>query len=378
MLAGAYVVRSALVSASGWGGQAGWLWPDHPRVTGGAAMREVAIAAAGGSEPARSTRARFAALAKADPLAPEPFLAEGALAVRRGDYRRAEPLLLHARTLEPRSPSARYLLADLYLRQGQPMAAMAEMSALNRLVPAGSMQLAQAFAQYSARAGAAPQVRAILSAYPELEDLVLQQLSSDARNAPLVLSLFKSGRPRSMPPPWLSILVATLIAAGEHRQAFEAWRHVSGSKGAPGSLFNPGFDASDAPPPFNWSFARAGGAVVEAGSGQLKVLYFGREDLNLAEQLLLLQPGTHHVSMQLSGTTGENDIRWSLQCIPDGAMLMQLPIRSAGPASALSRDFTVPAGCPVQRLVLRADGVEFPERAEFRISRLALAKAGTP
>lgn len=364
------------MSASDWGGQAAKLWPDHPRVTGAAAMREVAIAAARGSEPAAATRARFVALAKADPLAPEPFLAEGALAVRRGDYRRAEALLLHARMLEPRSPSARYLLADLFLRQGKPMDAMAEMSALNRLVPAGSMQLAQAFAQFAARPGAAPQVRVVLSAYPELEDLVLQQLSSDARNAPLVLSLFKSGRPRSTPPPWLPNLVATLIAAGEHRRAFEAWRQVSGASGAPGSLFNPSFDASDAPPPFNWSFANGGGAVVEAGSGRLNVLYFGREDLNLAEQMLLLPPGRHRISMHLSGRTGENDIRWSLQCVPDGVRFMELPLRSAGPATAVSRDFTVPAGCPVQHLLLRAVGEEFPERAEFRISRLSLVRAG--
>lgn len=376
LLAAGHVVRNTLVSQSDGGGPAARLWPDHPNVTGASAMRELATAAARGAEPAPATLARFEALAASAPLAPEPYLAQGALAVRRGDYRRAEALLLHARLLDPRSPSARYLLADLYLRQNRPMQAMAEMSALNRLVPAGSMGLAEAFAQYAAKAGAAGQVRAILSAYPELAGPVLGQLAGDARNADLVLALHRSAGPASEPPAWLSTLVTALLKTGEHRRAFEAWRQLTRAPASPGQLFNPGFTASDAPPPFNWTLAKGSAAVVEPGPGGLNLLYFGREDVVLAEQVLLLAPGRYRLSAQVAGDTSGNDIRWSAECLDGPGKLLDLPVRATGSPTPVSAEFGVPAACPAQRLALIARGREFPERADFRIGRLELAKVG--
>lgn len=339
-------------------------------------MREIAVAAAAGAEPKAATLARFQSLSARDPLAPEPYLAQGALAVRGGDYGRAEPLLLRARMLDPRSPSARYLLADLYLRRERPLQAMAEMSALNRLVPAGSMSLSEAFAQYAAKAGAAAQVRSILAAYPELEAPVLGQLAADAGNAGLVLALHHS-RPGAGPPPWLSTLITALLEAGEHRRAFEAWKRLTGETASPGALFNPGFDASDAPPPFNWALAKGSAAVVEAGPGRLSLLYFGREDVTLAEQMLLLAPGQYRLSMEVAGNTSGNDIRWSAECLGGGDKLLDRPVTSAGGATSLAGAFRIGADCPAQRLMLVAKGREFPERADFQIRRLQLARAGS-
>lgn len=376
LLAAAHVGRSALVSQFDGDGRAARLWPDHPKVTGAAAMREVALAAARGAEPAPATLARFDALAADDPLAPEPFLAKAALAVRRGDYPLGEALLLHARMLDPRSPSARYLLADLHLRQDRPLQAMAEMSSLNRLVPAGSMSLAEAFAQYVAKAGAAGQVREILSAYPELAGPVLGQLAANARNADLVLALHGSG-PGSEPPAWLPTLVNALLEAGEHPRAFEAWRRSTRAPASPGQLFNPGFDASEFPPPFNWTLAKGSAAVVEPGAGGLNILYFGREDVVLAEQVLLLAPGRYRLATHAAGNTGGNDIRWSVECLRGSGKLLDLPVRAAGAASTLSGEFAVPPGCPAQRLALVARGREFPERADFRVGRLVLGRAGS-
>lgn len=365
------------MSVSDGGGKGTKLWPGHPEVTGATAMRDVALAAVRGSEPGPAAQARFVALANADPLRAEPFLVEGALALRRGDYRRAEALLVRARRLEPRSPSARYLLADLYLRQNRPLEAMAEMSVLNRLIPSGSMGLVDAFAEYVVKTGAVPQVRAILSAYPELQGPVLAGLAADARNASMVLALHQSGPPASDPPTWLPTLVTALLEAGEHRRAFQAWRQMTGARSELGTLFNPGFDASDAPPPFNWALASGSGAVVEPGAGSLNVLYFGREDVTLAEQTLLLAPGRYRLLMQVSGNTSGNDIRWSARCLGGSDKFFDLPVRAAGRPVPLASEFSLPIGCAAQRLMLLAEAREFPERADFHISRLQLARLGS-
>ena len=95
------------------------------------------------------------------------------MAARTGNFERAETLLSIARQRAPRSAAARYLMADLYLRTNRPVAAMAEMAVLNRLLPAGSLQLAPSLAAYARVPGSIPRIKALLESYPELEEPLL-------------------------------------------------------------------------------------------------------------------------------------------------------------------------------------------------------------
>jgi hypothetical protein len=151
---------------------------------------------------------------------------------------------------------------------------------------------------------------------------------------------------------------------------------VAGYQGR--GLFNPSFGQSDAPPPFNWAFASSAGGVAEPSEPGLRVLYFGRDDMVLASQMLLLPAGEHRLEMQVAGSSGEgSQIAWTVKCLPSGRELLRLPVRPQGAAASTSGEFQVPSqACRAQQLELKAVGTEFPQPADFRVSGLELKRGG--
>ena len=347
------------------------LWPRHPAVLSAAIMADVGQAAARGSAPDDRTLARLEQLAAKDPLGAQPFLVQGAIAGRNGDFERAERLLAIARQRAPRSPAARYLMGDLYLRTNRPVDAMAEMAVLNRLLPAGSQQLAPSLAAYAKAPGSIPQIKAILGSYPELEEPLLAAMSSDVANTDTILRLASSHNREGPAPVWQRLLLSNLVEKGEYRKAYSTWTRLSGVAAHPG-LHNPQFDASNAPPPFNWRFAEGAGAVVQPSSGGLQVVYYGRDNLALAEQVTLLPSGRYSLAANVSGSFPQGSgVAWRVKCLPNGPELMTLPLAGPGP---LGRDFAVPANCPAQSISLTGEMLEVPAASDFRVSGLRLSR----
>jgi hypothetical protein len=373
VLAAMQIVRNTIVSDGDYAPSLGSaVWPAHPNVLRLRIMGDVAQAGIQGRPPTSETLDRLQLLASEEPLSAEPYLVEAAVAVRNADYRRAEMLLLEARHREPRSPAARFLLADLYLRTGRALPAMRQMAVLNRLVPAGAAGLAPALAAYARTGGAVPDIRSIILAYPELEAQLLAQLATDTRNTDLILRL---AQPHKAPPDpnWQQILLAKLIEQGAYARAHRLWTKFTGVPPQQAGLFNPGFSSSKAAPPFNWELSYGSGGVADAKSGGLDVLYFGRDDLTLARQITLLPPGRYRLAMRISGAPADaRSISWRVLCLPGKQRVLDLPLQKAGAASG---EFTVPGGeCSAQSIELAAEGQEFPERSEFRISGLQLTR----
>ena len=336
-------------------------------------MGEVGQAAARGDSPGETTLARLEQLAAKDPLSAQPFLVQGAIATRNGDYARAERLLAIARQRAPRSPATRYLMGDLYLRAGRPVEAMAEMAVLNRLLPAGSQQMAPSLAAYAKASGSIPQIKAILESYPELEEPLLATMSSDVANTDAILKLASSRKADGPAPVWQRLLLSNLVQKGEYRKAYSTWTRLSGVAAQPG-LHNPQFDASNAPPPFNWRLAEGAGAVVQSSSGGLQVVYYGRDNLALAEQVTLLPAGRYRLAANISGSFPQGSgVSWRVKCLPQGSDLMNLPL--TGPGS-IGGDFIVAATCTAQSISLRGEMLEVPGASDFRVSGLQLSKVG--
>lgn len=372
IVATAQVARTAVVDLGSPSNTREALWPRHPAVLSATIMGDVGEAAARGSEPDQQTLARLEQLAARDPLSAQPFLVQGAIAARNGDYERAERLLTIARQRAPRSPAARYLMGDLYLRVDRPVDAMAEMAVLNRLLPGGSQQLAPSLAAYAKVPGSLPQIRAILASYPEIEEPLLATMSSDVANTDAILRLASSAKREGPAPVWQRLLLSNLVAAGEYRKAYSTWSRLSGVPAQPG-LHNPQFDASNAPPPFNWRLAEGAGAVVEPSSGGLQVVYYGRDNLSLAEQVTLLPPGSYRLRANVSGSFPQGSgVAWRVKCLPEGPELMSVPLTGPGP---LGGDFTVPAGCAAQNISLTGEMLEVPGASEFRVGGLQLSPA---
>ena len=118
-----------------------------------------------------------------------------------------------------------------------------------------------------------------------------------------------------------------MVAGGKFGKAYDTWRGLSGIRQPAGTLFNPQFDASDAPPPFNWRIVDGAGAVVEPSSGGLDIAYFGRENVVLAAQTVILAPGRYRLGMNVSGSfSTDSPIAWTIKCLPTGNEIANLKI----------------------------------------------------
>ena len=380
LVAGVHVVRTAAVAALAEDRPAAvaTFWPDHPEVLRSVAMARVGEAAGAGRAPSSEAMQQLAQLATAEPLSAEPFLVQGAIAQRNGDLERAERLLFHARNVEPRSAAARFLLADLYIRNGRVLPGLSEMSVLGRLVPGGLQQVAPSLAAYAVSAGGAPQLERILRRYPELKAPVLEQLAQDPANAGFILSVAGAGH-AAEPREWQRTLLRKMVEQGSFARAQLVWSRLSGVPldGSSG-LFNPGFREIEAPPPFNWSLESSGKGVAESADGGLRILYFGRDNAALASQLMLLPAGSYRLQMRVSGQIGpQSGVGWTVTCLPDGSPILELPLGRRPSGEGAAADFSVPAsGCPAQMIELQGRGREFPETADFRIGDLQLTRIG--
>lgn len=354
------------------------LWPSHPSVLIDQTMAEVGAQAAHGRPLEGSTLRRVDEIARKAPHDLEPFLIKGALAQTRGEDRLAEQLFLAARSRDARSPVARYFLAERYLRTGRVALALDEIAALSRLLPNMQTQFAPALAAFARTPGAVGQLRRFFRTSPELEPPVLATLANDDRNADLILALWGNRQPGpdASTPEWQARLIDRQVAAGQFGRAYLTWRRLAGVSSTPSTLFNPGFRKMAASPPFNWKFDVSGGVVEPAPGERIEVIYYGRKDAVLAEQLLLLPPGRYELGMVISGELGEGgEIGWTVSCLPRTEPIFRLPVDRKG---RLSANFAVPAGCPAQRLALVATAGEFPQSQEFAVGGLSLARERKP
>lgn len=370
------IVRSAPEST--WARQ---LWPEHPSVLTETAMREVGLAAAAGTTPTTATMEDVHQLARSAPLAADPYLVEGALADKQGALNRAEKLYLEARQLEPRSVAAHYLLTDLYLRTGRSADGIRELAELTRLLPASSVQIVPALAQFARSPGAADQLRQIFRSNPQLEQPVLAALAGDPANADLILSVASpsASNPGQGPPAWEGQLLDSMIAQGSYSQAYSVWTRLAGVRnGAAGLLFNPAFRRSDAPPPFNWAFLSAPTGVAEPENGSLRILFYGRDNTTLASQILLLPPGHYRLIVPVTVTSGSTGaLAWSVICLKSKAPLLRLPLSGNATTQTFAGDFEIPAqDCDAQRIELDGTIEDSPETTDLRIGPLALQRTG--
>ncbi len=337
------------------------------------AMAEVGEAAASGRDPGQDTLERLRLLSARAPLEPEPFLVEAALAQRSGELDRAESLLKQARLRNPRSAAARYLLADVWLRQGKLMEGLGEMAVLSSIVPSSTVQLVPALSDYAKTPGARENLGRILAINPRLRRPLLTALSADPANADLILALARTERTAdSADKGWQSRLLDGLVNSGEYDRAYAIWRRFAGApEGRAELLFNGSFRRIDAPPPFNWSYSSNAAGFAEPAGGQLRVLYYGRQNALLARQVLLLAPGKYRFDSPVSGEGGSGTLVWTVTCIPGGSEVMKIA------ADAGDVLFAVPAsGCRAQFLGLSGHAQETPSDVDVRIGPARLERAG--
>ena len=349
------------------------LWPSHPWVLTDKVLLEIASAAARGQIPPTAINADVRRIAARAPLSPDPFVIRGAIAQTEGKDGLAEALLSEARSHDPRSKAARFLLAERYFRTGRVTDGLVEMQVLVGLQSQGVEGFVPALVAYARTPGAIPQMRSFFSRRPQAEANVLTVLAGDAANADLVLALATNSHDPQ--PDWRVPLLSSLAAAGQFEKAHATWLRLSGTQPKSG-LYNAAFKEDSAPPPFNWTYANTPEGIAEAnGKGGLDLLYYGRAAVTLASQLTVLQPDSYRLAMKVNPSDGEpSAIRAIVRCLPGNKPIADVPMRPGG----VTARFSVPAGCQAARFELAGVAGDVPATTELTISDLRLDAEARP
>jgi len=374
------VVRTAAVEAYAERepARAAKLWPGHPSTIFSAGLGALGDTALAGRPVDRMAIEPLLTATAKSPLSPEPFLVRGVEALLEGNQTLAERAFLEARQRDPRSVAARYFLADHYLKTGDTQRGLGEISALARLVPQSLRNVAPYLAAFARNTGGAKHVKAMLHHHPELEPVLLRTLATQAEDADLIIYLW-SGRGGERAKPWQQRLVRSLIADGQYAKAYSVWARFTTKPAQPGVLHDADFASTDTPPPFGWTLASGAAGVAEPeGQGRLHILYYGREDLVLASQTLMLRPGRYSLSMRVQGAAAAAEtLSWRIRCLPSSEQVSEISLAGAGQGGALTATFTVPpVGCTAQQLELLGNAPEIPEQTDLTISGLRLAEDG--
>ena len=357
------------------------LWPTNPDAIRDSAMRAIGVAAASTGAVPDGARLAMHRLARLAPLRPEPFLVEATVAATAGDGARAEGLYRAAASRDPRSVLAHYALADAYLRGNRLTDGLNELSIVARLVPNAAVSLAAPLASYARQPGTGPALGYFLRRSPQFAPLVLGELAKDPSQVDRVLALSRGLALDPNDNGWKNILVATLIAGRDYPRALASWRAMFAVAPYHG-IYNPGFSALAVPPPFNWSPSAGNAALVEPTAGGLKIVYYGRENAVITQQMLLLVPGRYRLAVSVGRGTAnparDDDgvaLAWQLSCVEGGLVIGSLPLQ--GRAAGLAQlDVDVSAGCSAQWLALRGTAGNFGQPVELSLTDLSLAREG--
>lgn len=337
-------------------GVAATVAPNNPRVRISLAMAY--FEAQGGRVPDQFRSAALDAVKQA-PLADEPFLLAAVDALARGDNARGDRLLEEARRRNPRLRLARLLLLDRYLREGRIPEAVVEIKALDNLVEGAGKALTMALAQMTQDPKTAPQMLPLLRRLPALQEPVLEGLVTSGASESAVLNVAGAAAHSGGSEPWKAALLSRMVSKGDVTGAWSLWKSFTGfQEGAGGKgVYDPTFAGLAGPPPFNWKLTTEGIGVAERShKHSLQVDYYGRDNGDLATQLLLLRPGRYRLSVKASGDAAGEGSRlvWTVACAGNDNGLLQLPLTGVTPAAkGFEGVFTIPAtGCATQWLKL--------------------------
>jgi hypothetical protein len=376
LLLAVQVVRSAAAAALSplHPATAAKFWAAHPSVEIALGMTEIGRSARERRDIGESAFAMIDDAATKSPLAPEPFLVRGVQARTAGDIELAKRAFVAAQWRDPRSMPAAYFLADYYFRVGDALHGLIQTALLARLSPQGTDAVAPFVAAYAHDRANWPQMRALFRTQEGVEDGVLTALARDPRNADAILALADPEH-RKPDSAWLRLLLSSLVANGDYDRAHAIWSTVGRGGEDGGLLYDAGFSAPEAPPPFNWALSTSDVGLAERESGnRLHVIFYGNQDGVLASQLLLLPAGTYRLQMQVAGAPAHAEsIRWSITC--DKA---SEPFASAGVVEAASRGWTfqVPASCRAQWLQLSGQSGDVAQQSDVTIAALSLTRGG--
>lgn len=293
----------------------------------------------------------------------------GLTEARAGRLNAANEILTLAGNWSLRDDPTHAWLVDYRLRRGDYASSFAHADTLVRrradLEP-------QVFKLFTTAAAADPRrvlpvMTGLLAADPPWRSTYLTGLYATNEGlqtaASLAIMLQTSAKP--MTTAELQELYLQLLEKGQI-EALRAVRTQINRPAAGRLVTNGGFDDPDAPHPFQWALVQRAGAITEVvpddldpSNPALRVEYDGYSVVNIAEQLTFLPPGQYRfqVSWRQESGEGADRMAWAITCESGGPSRFPPPVAApAADSRAWTQavaEFSIPQGCPSQRLVLR-------------------------
>jgi hypothetical protein len=317
------------------------------------------------------------------PLAANAFVILGHQQLLDGQPARAVNTLEAGQRLDPRNSLVHLLLLDRYLRTGRYADAAAQFSVASRLVGPAQGAIASALAKMSLDPETSGAVRRTLQTDPGLEQAVLITLARSETAPATIFALASPDARRNAGSDgnWGPVLINRLIEGQLFAAARSVWQTIYRvpPTQARALIFDAGFKELPASAPFNWTLTAGSLGAADIRDGTLSINYYGRENGDLARQLLVLAPGSYRLAFTVEGSkTGTGpSVAWTLKCVPGGkAELLNVVATATGTPNRVAAAFTVPSGCPAQQLTLVGNGGEFPAPITLTLRDLDMRAAG--
>lgn len=370
LLLGIQAFRSAFVAAEGErrAAVAHMIWPSHPLPQATLALASIGASARVGQPPSAQALERMREAGRSDPLGVDPLLVSATASLAAGDRAKGEQLLKAALHREPRSTAGHFLLADLYVREGRVGDALAHVSTLGRRLGVGGADpFAAALATYLRDPAKIAQVRPVLRTDAGLRRAVMTGLASDATGFTSLRLLTARGDAGER---WFAAAFEQRLSAGDV-QAARSLLDAAGVQGGGAALT--AWSADQGRGPLSWQMAATPDGVVEpVAGGPLRLVYYGRADVSLADHLLLLPAGRYRLESQFGGAIQPGTFEWRMTCLQGARQIASLPVTGASARAALD----IPANCSAQRLALWGRMGDFPRTTAAEVQRVSLTPAG--
>jgi len=186
------------------------------------------------------------------------------------------------------------------------------------------------------------------------------------------------------------VVVGLLVGSGDFQRAYLAWINFLPENALSGIAFvyDGDFAGLPGPPPFNWRLFSEGSGNAEMvrksnlpQGTALEANYFSEQPATLAEQTIVLEPGSYVFSYSVTASR-DGDIGgglgWSLRCLDKQSReLLRSGLLPTQPTRVDVR-FVVPAGCVAQKLSLVGTSGDVPATIRADYSGLTVTRLARP
>ena len=308
----------------------------------------------------------------------------GLIAARRGEMARAMRLMSLAGRRSPLDGVTHLWLMGRRLASGDYAQGFADADLLLRHAPGLTPVLTPLLLDYAAPGRAALTAR--LAASPPWGPDFMVAMATQARDPAIVQAILSdlAWTPAKPNADEWSAYFARRVKDGAYDVAYLDWLRTlpPAALARARSIYDGDFVGLPGVPPFNWRLGGGlGGAAevvpVEGGSGgALHARYDGYGVPELAEQLLVLAPGSYRFSGQArTSANASAALTWTLICADTpGIVLARVPApRDPGGWRAFSADLRVPdTGCAAQWLRLTPAPIDHVRTLEVWYQALAV------